>query len=77
MVIENIALVAPAETVTVAGTRAAALVLLSATTAPPAGAAEFNVTVPREDCSPRTEAGDSVSDCTTLVGVVAAPNRTL
>jgi hypothetical protein len=49
----KVALVAPAATVTLDGTLAAAvLVLESATCAPPAGAAPLNVTVPVEDCAP-------------------------
>ena len=49
----NVALVAPAATVTLEGTVAAAVLLLeSATCAPPAGAAPLNVTVPVEDCVP-------------------------
>ena len=46
VVMGNVALVAPADTVTVDGTVAAALLLVSATTALPAGAAADNVTVP-------------------------------
>jgi hypothetical protein len=54
----NVALVAPAATVTLAGTVAAAVLLLvRATTAPPAGAALLNVTVPVEDAPPVTVAG--------------------
>src|SRR5437588_661164 len=60
----NVALVAPAATVTLEGTVAAAVLLLeSATGAPPAGAAPLNVTVPVEDCVPPiTLVGLSVSD---------------
>jgi hypothetical protein len=60
----NVALVAPATTVTLEGTVAAAVLLLeSATCAPPAGAAPLNVTVPVEDCVPPiTLVGFSVSD---------------
>jgi hypothetical protein len=49
----KVALVAPAGTVTLEGTWAAAVLLLeSRTFAPPAGAGPFNVTVPVEDCTP-------------------------
>ncbi|MCU1315478.1 MAG: hypothetical protein JWN63_800 [Candidatus Acidoferrum typicum] len=60
----NVALVAPATTVTLEGTVAAAVLLLeSATCAPPVGAAPLNVTVPVEDCVPPiTLVGLSVSD---------------
>ena len=60
----NVALVAPATTVTLEGTVAAAVLLLeSATAAPPAGAAPLSVTVPVEDCVPPiTLVGLSVSD---------------
>jgi hypothetical protein len=50
----NVALVAPAGTVTVEGTLAAALSLARATCAPPAGAGPLKVTVPVEDCTPPT-----------------------
>jgi hypothetical protein len=61
VVIENVALVAPASTVTLAGTCAAAVLLLdSVTTAPPVGAAPLSVTVPVDPAPP-----------TTLVGVTA------
>src|SRR6202795_501077 len=66
----NVALVAPAATVTLAGMLAAAVcVLESATCAPPAGAAPVNVTVPVEDCVPPiTLVGLSVSDESVTAG---------
>src|SRR5437762_780178 len=61
---EDRGVVAPAATVTLEGTVAAAVLLLeSATCAPPAGAAPLNVTVPVEDCVPPiTLVGLSVSE---------------
>jgi len=59
----NVALVAPAATVTLDGTRAAAVLLLdSVTIAPPAGAAPLSITVPVEEFPPVTLVGFSVSD---------------
>ena len=61
----NVALLAPAETVTLEGTLAAPLLLATATCAPPAGAGPLNVTVAVEDCRPPiTLAGFSISDAT-------------
>src|SRR3990172_9923934 len=54
---ENVAVVSPAATVTLAGSVAAALLLDSATSAPPAGAGPLKVTVPVEDSPPATLAG--------------------
>ena len=59
----NVALEAPAATVTLAGTRAAVVLLLeSATCAPPAGASPLKVTVPVEEFPPTTLVGFAVSD---------------
>jgi len=54
---EKLALVAPAATVTLDGTLAAALLLDSATDMPPAGAALVSVTVPEDDVPPVTLVG--------------------
>src|SRR3954454_6790968 len=59
--IAKLALVAPAATVTEAGTPTTALLLRSATAAPPAGAAELSVTVPVLLEPPTTDAGTTVS----------------
>ena len=66
----KVALVAPAGTVTLAGTLAALLLLLRRTCAPPAGAGPLSVTVPVEDVPPITLAGLSVSDETVGSGTV-------
>src|SRR5689334_469790 len=59
----NVALVAPAATVTLEGTLATVVSLLeSATCAPPAGAAPLNVTVPVEEFPPVTLVGFSESE---------------
>jgi hypothetical protein len=59
----NIAVVAPAATVTLEGTVAAAVLLLeSATVAPPAGAPPLSVTVPVEEFPPVTVVGFSDSE---------------
>lgn len=55
----KLALVAPAGTVTLAGTVAAVELSESDTTAPPEGAAALKVTVPVEELPPWTVAGDS------------------
>jgi hypothetical protein len=52
----NVPVLAPAATVAVAGTEAAALLLESATTRPPAGATEFSVIVPVIAADPPTTA---------------------
>jgi hypothetical protein len=59
----KVALLAPAETVTLAGTLATPLLLVSITCAPPVGAGPLNATVPVEDCAPPvTLVGFSVSE---------------
>jgi len=61
----KLAVVAPEGTVTLAGTLAAELLRVSATMAPPAGAAALRATVPVEDCGPPTTLdGFSVSEAT-------------
>ena len=58
MVTVNVAVVAFAAIVTLAGTVAAPVLALdSVTTAPPAGAGLFKVKVPWEELPPRTEVG--------------------
>ena len=59
----NVALVAPATTVTLDGVLAAVVLLLeSVTTAPPEGAAPLNVTVPVEEFPPVTLVGFSETE---------------
>ena len=58
----NVALVAPAAIVTLAGTLAAPLLLESATGAPPVGAGPLNATVPVEEFPPATLVGFSESE---------------
>src|SRR5262249_1269708 len=71
----NVALVAPAATVTLAGTVPAPLFELdSVTTVPPAGAAALKVTVPVDVLPPVTVVGLSVSDERAAAG--GAPGST-
>lgn len=64
--IVNVALVNPADTVTLGATVATELLLLvSATTAPPAGAGPLSVTVPVEEFLPVTLEGFNVSEVRT------------
>ena len=58
----NVALVAPAVTVTLGGVFADAELSESVTTAPPDGAAPVSVTVPCEEPPPTTEVGLTVND---------------
>ena len=61
VVIVNVALVAPAATVTLAGTATAAELSDSVTRAPPDGAAVLRLTVPVEELPPTTVVGLTVS----------------
>jgi hypothetical protein len=65
----NVALVDPAETVTLEGTLAAPLLLASAICAPPVGAGPLRVTVPVEDAPPTTVAGFRATEERVVVGV--------
>ena len=70
VVMAKVALVAPAEMVTLGGTLAVALLLLdSETTAPPVGAAPLSVTVAVEEVPPWTDAGFSTREDTVGGGV--------
>ena len=75
--IVKVALVAPCNTDTPAGTVAAALLLESETAKPPAGAGEVSVTVPCDEAPPVTLAGftatlesDAAADCVTVRSAV-------
>jgi|SRR5271157_4819555 len=58
----KVAVVAPAATVTLAGTVAEALLLPSVTAAPPVGAALLKVTVPVEEAPPVTVVGFKLTE---------------
>jgi len=63
VVTANVAVVAFAATVTLAGTWAAAVLPLdSATTAPPDGAGALSVTVPVDELPPSTEVGPRLTE---------------
>src|ERR1019366_5082813 len=63
VVIVNVAVVAPASTVTPPGTVAAVILLLdNVTNAPPVGAAPLSVTVPVDDVPPLTVVGLTVTE---------------
>jgi hypothetical protein len=64
----NVPVVAPAATVTLAGTVADALLLDRVTTAPPVGATELSVTVPVELAPPTRLVGASATEETVTVG---------
>jgi hypothetical protein len=65
VVAANVPVVAPAANATVAGTWAAAvLLLLSVTTAPPAGAGPLSVTVPVDEVPPVTDVGFMLTEPT-------------
>ena len=73
LVTVNVAVVALAATVTLAGTWAAAeLPLDSVTTAPPVGAGPLNVTVPVEEPPPCTDAGLRLTEVSTAAVTVRA-----
>ena len=59
---ENVMEVAFAAIVTLVGTVATALLLPSVTSAPPAGAGPFSVTVPVDALPPRTDVGLNVTE---------------
>jgi hypothetical protein len=60
----NVALVAPAATVTLAGTLAETLLSCNVTTTPPVGAAPVSLTVAVELVPPTTEVGLRLKDVT-------------
>jgi len=65
----NVALVAPAATITLDGTRAVVVLLLeSATDAPPDGAAPLNVTVPVDEFPPVTLVGFNARELSVTAG---------
>ena len=73
VVMVKVAVVAPAATVTLAGTDAAALLLERVTLRPPVGAALPSVTVPVDEVPPVTEVGFIATDETTGGFTVSVP----
>jgi hypothetical protein len=70
----NVAVVAFAATVTVAGTWAADVLLLErVTTAPPAAAGPFSVTVPVDEAPRGTDVGFKVTELSTAAVTVRLP----
>ena len=76
VLIVNVALVAPAATVTLPGTVAAELSLDSVTCAPPAGAGPLRVTVPVAELPPMTIGGLTTRDSSVTAGPRVVPNST-
>ena len=72
VVTANVAVVAPAATVTLAGTTADASLLDSVTTAPPEGALPESVTVPVEPVPPTTLEGLTDTDASVAGTTVTA-----
>jgi hypothetical protein len=68
----NVAVVAPAETVTLPGTAVAAESSVSVTTAPPAGAAAVSVTVPVDELPPVTVVGLNANEESQAGGVTVS-----
>jgi len=67
----NVAVVAFAGTVTLAGTWAAAVLLLDrVTTAPPAGAGPFSLAVPVDELPPSTDVGLRLTELSTAAVTV-------
>lgn len=78
VVTANVAVVAPAATVTLEGTDAAPLLEDRLTATPPAGAGIFRVTVPIAELPPSTVVGETdtplrANECTDSVAVALAP----
>ena len=74
----NVAVVAPAAAVTLAGAWAAAVLLFeSVTAAPPAGAGLSSVTVPVEDTPPSTDVGLTLTEFSAATGAVTVSVKVL